>query len=140
MKATLDECTIGGNYIGITENGDYRSCGFHEGYRIGNVKDTKLRTAWEQLQKSEFHLKLRDKSNLKGRCGICEYREICGGCRTRAEYLHRRPLRIRPSMQLHTKSPPRRSQSTRSSAQKPDGQKTITHTLSFTFYFSFQNS
>jgi radical SAM protein with 4Fe4S-binding SPASM domain len=82
----LGRCTIGGNYIGITENGDYRSCGFHEGYRIGNVKDTKLRTAWEQLQKSEFHLKLRDKSNLKGRCGVCEYREICGGCRTRAEY------------------------------------------------------
>ena len=35
---------------------------------------------------SELHLKLRDKSNIKGRCGICEYREICGGCRTRAEY------------------------------------------------------
>src|SRR5665648_1262895 len=31
----LGKCTIGGNYIGITENGDYRSCGFHEGYRIG---------------------------------------------------------------------------------------------------------
>jgi radical SAM protein with 4Fe4S-binding SPASM domain len=82
----LGKCTIGGNYIGITENGDYRSCGFHEGYRIGNVKDMKLRTAWEGLQKSELHLKLRDKNNLKGRCGICEYREICGGCRTRAEF------------------------------------------------------
>ncbi len=82
----LGRCTIGGNYIGITENGDYRSCGFHEGYRIGNVKDKKLRTAWEELQKSPLHLKLRDKSNIKGRCGVCEYREICGGCRTRAEY------------------------------------------------------
>ncbi len=40
----------------------------------------------KNLQKSEFHLKLRDKNNLKGRCGVCEYREICGGCRTRAEY------------------------------------------------------
>ena len=82
----LGRCTIGGNYIGITENGDYRSCGFHEGYRVGNVKETKLRTAWAQLQQSEFHLKLRDKSNLKGKCGVCEYREICGGCRTRAEF------------------------------------------------------
>lgn len=27
---------------------------------------------------------LRDVSNLKGRCGICEYREICGGSRSRA--------------------------------------------------------
>ena len=82
----LSRCTIGGNYIGITENGDYRSCGFHEGYRIGNVKDKHLSTAWDELQHSELHLKLRDKSNIKVRCGVCEYREICGGCRTRAEY------------------------------------------------------
>ncbi|MCL2685158.1 MAG: radical SAM protein [Candidatus Bathyarchaeota archaeon] len=82
----LGKCSIGGNYIGITENGDYRSCGFHEGYRIGNVKTKKLRTAWEELQQSPLHLQLRDKNNLKGRCGICEYREICGGCRTRAEH------------------------------------------------------
>jgi AdoMet-dependent heme synthase len=82
----LGRCTIGGNYVSITENGDYRSCGFHEGYRLGNVKDKKLTTVWDELQRSELHLKLRDKSNIKGRCGVCEYREICGGCRTRAEY------------------------------------------------------
>jgi radical SAM protein with 4Fe4S-binding SPASM domain len=82
----LGKCTIGGKYIGLTENGDYRPCGFHEGYRIGNVKDQGLKETWDALQKSEFHLKLRDGTNLKGKCGVCEYREICGGCRTRAEY------------------------------------------------------
>ena len=82
----LGKCTIGGDYIGLTENGDYRPCGFHEGYRIGNVKDKDLKSAWNELQESEFHLQLRDKSNIKGKCGVCEYREICGGCRTRAEY------------------------------------------------------
>ncbi|MCW4019057.1 MAG: radical SAM protein [Candidatus Bathyarchaeota archaeon] len=82
----LGRCTIGGNYVSITENGDYRSCGFHEGYRLGNVKDKKLTQVWDELQQSELHLKLRDKSNIKGKCGVCEYREICGGCRTRAEY------------------------------------------------------
>jgi radical SAM protein with 4Fe4S-binding SPASM domain len=82
----LGKCTIGGNYISVTENGDYRSCGFHEGYRLGNVKDKSLKRTWNELQHSELHLKLRDKSNIKGKCGVCEYREICGGCRTRAEY------------------------------------------------------
>jgi radical SAM protein with 4Fe4S-binding SPASM domain len=82
----LGKCTIGGNYISVTENGDYRSCGFHEGYRLGNVKDKSLKRTWDELQHSELHLKLRDKSNIKGKCGVCEYREICGGCRTRAEY------------------------------------------------------
>lgn len=82
----LGRCTIGGNYVSVTENGDYRSCGFHEGYRLGNIKDKKLTDVWDELQHSDLHLRLRDKGNLKGKCGICEYREICGGCRTRAEY------------------------------------------------------
>jgi radical SAM protein with 4Fe4S-binding SPASM domain len=85
-KGFLGKCTIGGNYISVTENGDYRSCGFHEDYRLGNVKDKSLKGTWNELQRSELHLKLRDKNNIKGRCGVCEYREICGGCRTRAEY------------------------------------------------------
>jgi radical SAM protein with 4Fe4S-binding SPASM domain len=82
----LGKCSIGGNYMSITENGDYRACGFHEGHRLGNVKNKELTAAWDDLQGSELHLKLRDKSNIKGKCGVCEYREICGGCRTRAEY------------------------------------------------------
>jgi radical SAM protein with 4Fe4S-binding SPASM domain len=85
-KRFIGRCSIGGNYIGVTENGDYRSCGFHEDHRLGNVKQKGLKATWDELQQSELHLKLRDKGNLKGRCGVCEYREICGGCRTRAEY------------------------------------------------------
>ncbi|MCW4035173.1 MAG: radical SAM/SPASM domain-containing protein, partial [Candidatus Bathyarchaeota archaeon] len=37
------------------------------------------------LQTSELAVKLRNRDNLKGKCGVCEYREICGGCRSRAE-------------------------------------------------------
>jgi radical SAM protein with 4Fe4S-binding SPASM domain len=82
----LGKCTIGGRYISITENGDYRSCGFNENYRLGNIKYKSLDDTWDELQHSRLHLKLRDKINIKGKCGVCEYREICGGCRTRAEY------------------------------------------------------
>ncbi|MBT0159217.1 radical SAM protein [Candidatus Bathyarchaeota archaeon A05DMB-2] len=85
-KRFLGKCTFGGRYISLTENGDYRSCGFNEHYRLGNVKYKGLTETWDELQHSTLHLKLRDKSNLKGKCGVCEYREICGGCRTRAEY------------------------------------------------------
>jgi len=44
--------TIGGDYIGVTENGDFRPCGFHEGYRLGNIKDQGLKETWAALQKS----------------------------------------------------------------------------------------
>jgi radical SAM protein with 4Fe4S-binding SPASM domain len=29
-------------------------------------------------------IRLRDTANLKGKCGVCEFRELCGGSRSRA--------------------------------------------------------
>jgi radical SAM protein with 4Fe4S-binding SPASM domain len=81
----LGQCFMGGRYMGLLEDGDIRPCGFNEGYRMGNIKDKSMTELWNQMQKSKFTKKLRDRSNLKGKCGVCEYREICGGCRTRAE-------------------------------------------------------
>ena len=81
----LGKCTMGGQYVGLVENGDVRPCGFNEGYRLGNIMNRSLRDIWDELQRLEFHAKIRDLRNLKGKCGVCEYREICGGCRTRAE-------------------------------------------------------
>ena len=43
-----------------------------------------VKELWDEVQKSDFYRRLRDPNNLKGKCGVCEYREICGGCRTRA--------------------------------------------------------
>jgi radical SAM protein with 4Fe4S-binding SPASM domain len=35
-------------------------------------------------QNSEIFVGLRDKDRLKGKCGVCEYKAICGGSRARA--------------------------------------------------------
>ncbi|MFH0913969.1 MAG: hypothetical protein V1849_01610, partial [Chloroflexota bacterium] len=40
--------------------------------------------------------RLRDLSNIKGKCGSCEYKRVCGGCRARAyeatgDYLEAEP-------------------------------------------------
>ena len=82
----LGRCTIDGHYVSISPNGDVKPCGFNEHLKLANLKDKSLREIWDDLQHDEFYLKIRDKRNLKGKCGVCEYREICGGCRTRAEY------------------------------------------------------
>jgi radical SAM protein with 4Fe4S-binding SPASM domain len=47
----------------------------------GNVPTQKLRTIYRT--NSTFSA-LRDPSNLKGRCGVCEYKSACGGSRSRA--------------------------------------------------------
>jgi AdoMet-dependent heme synthase len=79
----LGRCFFG-KFMSIAENGDAIPCSYNESYRFGNVKTQSLQSIWDGMQSSEFFAKVRDKSNLKGKCGVCEYKDICGGCRTSA--------------------------------------------------------
>ena len=57
---------------------------FPSGYlpiSAGNIRETPL---GEIYRNSPLFQSLRDKSQLGGRCGRCEFREICGGSRSRA--------------------------------------------------------
>ncbi len=47
----------------------------------GNVREKTLKDIYYH---SELFIKLRNPDNLKGKCGVCEYRYICGGSRARA--------------------------------------------------------
>jgi AdoMet-dependent heme synthase len=55
---------------------------------------------WEPLREiylnSALFLSLRDSSQLKGKCGRCEFKEICGGSRARAYAASRDPLAEEP--------------------------------------------
>ena len=70
---------------------------FPSGYlpvTAGNVKNRSLKDIY---QESDLFLALRNKDALKGRCGKCEYRFVCGGSRSRAyamtgDYLAEEPF------------------------------------------------
>ncbi|MCK7501085.1 MAG: radical SAM protein [Comamonadaceae bacterium] len=47
----------------------------------GNVREKSFRDIWEN---SELFRELRDFKSYKGKCGTCEYVNVCGGCRARA--------------------------------------------------------
>ena len=47
----------------------------------GNVREQSFKDIWEN---SELFHDLRDFKSYKGRCGSCEYINVCGGCRARA--------------------------------------------------------
>ena len=81
----LGKCAIAGKYMSVIENGDIIPCSFNDHIRLGNIQNKTLKQTWVELQTKELILKLRNKSNLKGKCRICEFNEICGGCRTRAQ-------------------------------------------------------
>ncbi|MGD0175986.1 MAG: TIGR04053 family radical SAM/SPASM domain-containing protein [Candidatus Bathyarchaeia archaeon] len=60
----------------------------------GKVPEDDLGTIYRS---SPLFTALRDSSNLKGRCGKCEYKEICGGSRSRAFAEYNDPLQEDPA-------------------------------------------
>ncbi|MCL2643308.1 MAG: radical SAM protein [Candidatus Bathyarchaeota archaeon] len=79
----LGRCWFG-KFLSIAENGDAIPCSYNDVYRAGNIKNKPLQQIWQDMENNEFFIKARDKNNLKGKCAICEYKQICGGCRTTA--------------------------------------------------------
>ncbi len=64
----------------ISHIGDVFPSGFLP-MKAGNVRKESLVDIYRT---SEVFTSLRDSSRLKGKCGICEFRELCGGSRSRA--------------------------------------------------------
>lgn len=73
-------CLAGTNYCRINPTGDVNPCPYMPIY-AGNVKEESFVKIWNE---SLVFQKLRNFDYLKGKCGICEYKDICGGCRARA--------------------------------------------------------
>ena len=73
-------CMAGTQYCRITPEGDVTPCPYM-GLVTGNVLEKSFTEIWETAP--EFQ-QLRDVQNLKGRCGDCEFNQLCGGCRCRA--------------------------------------------------------
>ncbi|MGC8497000.1 MAG: radical SAM protein [Thermoplasmata archaeon] len=85
--------TDGRGTMFISHIGEVNPTGFLPEY-AGNVKNSSL---VELYRKSEIFNLLRDPDKLKGKCGVCKYRYICGGSRARAyaiygDYLAEDPL------------------------------------------------
>jgi AdoMet-dependent heme synthase len=72
-------CPCGTQYCRITPEGKVTPCPYMP-VEAGDLKTQSFREIWEG---SEVFLQLRE-GELSGRCGRCEYREVCGGCRARA--------------------------------------------------------
>jgi len=78
-----------GGYVSVTENGDLIPCFYTdltptEHQRLGNIRNKTLEKAWKEVKSSPFYSSFQNRDLLKGKCGVCEYREICGGCRNRS--------------------------------------------------------
>ncbi|MGZ8709565.1 MAG: radical SAM/SPASM domain-containing protein, partial [Thermoanaerobaculia bacterium] len=68
------------NYLYISHTGEVSISPFLP-LTAGNVRYQPLSTVYRY---GELFAALRDEVNLKGRCGKCEFRTVCGGSRARA--------------------------------------------------------
>lgn len=93
LDAVTRGCLGGTGFCFISHVGVVQPCGFLE-VNCGDVKKTSFAGIWNH---SKVFRDLRDFSKLEGKCGKCEYRRVCGGCRARAyeatgDYLAEEPL------------------------------------------------
>jgi radical SAM protein with 4Fe4S-binding SPASM domain len=72
-------CMAGNGYVFIGSDGSVMPCGYLP-VPMGNVKSEKLLDIYRSYNMAKF----RKPSDLLGKCGICEYRTVCGGCRARS--------------------------------------------------------
>lgn len=82
MAAMTRGCLAGTGVCFVSHRGDVQPCGYLP-LVVGNVLDRPFHQIWEE---AEVFQKLRDLSNLEGKCGLCEYKSFCAGCRARAYY------------------------------------------------------
>jgi radical SAM protein with 4Fe4S-binding SPASM domain len=80
MRQWIRGCIAGLYYCRIYPNGDVTPCPYLP-VKLGNVREKSFKEIWSN---SNIFKALRDPNSLKGKCGACEYRSLCGGCRARA--------------------------------------------------------
>jgi radical SAM protein with 4Fe4S-binding SPASM domain len=80
LHAMTKGCLAGTGVCFISHQGEVYPCGYLP-VLAGDLRHQSFAEIWEN---SAVFQQLRDPENLKGKCGRCEFRNICMGCRARA--------------------------------------------------------
>ncbi len=80
MNAATKGCLAGTGVAFVSHRGEVFPCGYLP-MPAGNVREQSFREIWEH---SALFTELRNPDALGGKCGLCEFKKVCGGCRARA--------------------------------------------------------
>lgn len=86
-------CLAGQLICLIDVDGNVLPCSYFP-VSAGNIREESFRDIWEN---SSLFKEMREFESYKGRCGSCEYINVCGGCRARAytvygDYMEEEPF------------------------------------------------
>ena len=93
MSAMTKGCLAGTGVLFVSHRGEIFPCGYLP-LEAGNIRRQPLEDIWLE---SELFSNLRDPNLLGGKCGVCEFKRVCSGCRARAfgmkmDYLDEEPF------------------------------------------------
>jgi heme b synthase len=80
LDAMTRGCLGGLSFCFISHVGQVQPCGYLE-LNCGNMREKSFKEIWET---SPVLQNLRNTDSYQGKCGRCEFRKVCGGCRARA--------------------------------------------------------
>jgi AdoMet-dependent heme synthase len=80
MNAMTKGCLAGTGVCFISHEGEVFPCGYLP-VIAGDLRKQNFADIWDHAEVFE---QLRATDNLKGKCGCCEFRNVCMGCRARA--------------------------------------------------------
>ncbi len=93
MNAMTKGCLAGTGVVFVSHRGEIFPCGYLP-IEAGNIRRQPFPEIW---QEAPLFADLRDPDLLGGKCGLCEFKRICSGCRARAygttmDYLGEEPF------------------------------------------------
>ena len=105
MNAMTKGCLAGTGVCFISHEGEVFPCGYLPAI-AGDLRKQPFADIWNDAQ---VFNDLRDTDNLKGKCGCCEFRNVCMGCRARAfaatgDYLDPEPFCVYEPKSAHLKA------------------------------------
>lgn len=93
MSAMTKGCLAGTGVAFVSHRGEVFPCGYLP-LEAGNIRSQEFQSIWED---SPLFAELRNPDLLSGKCGVCEFKRVCSGCRARAfgmtgDYLGEEPF------------------------------------------------
>lgn len=73
-------CLAASGVCFVSHKGVVQPCGYLP-LKAGDLRTQTFREVW---QESPLFQEMRDLGHLEGKCGICEFKQVCMGCRARA--------------------------------------------------------
>lgn len=86
LLAASGGCSAGLKVANVDFLGNVSPCHFAPHVRLGNARERPFSELWQKSPCEQLCMLREKEKHLAGRCGRCDYMDVCGGCRQKAYF------------------------------------------------------